>query len=685
MTIQELKDLVRLKIAGQGTMVDAGGALPPVLNGILDTLAATQNVESVVVTVDGGEGTPSADATFADGVLTLAFHNLKGEKGDQGNTGSSVDYPFELVNNVTTDDATKALSAAQGVVLDNKISQLGQELPNKANVDGIYETLVAGGALSLVAKTAVESEFTFDQIPAAADDGRALLKNVKGNSLVWNQLIPSIDTFYATNASKTITGDICSFTATAQNGNVSVTKTGLVAGHKYLFSCAYKATSGVSVRFRLFGGYKDVYKTGTGSWEIYSEVFTQNSIGSNFAVWDTRASDWDEISFQHMMLIDLTQMFGAGNEPTSVAEFEKLFPQPYYDYNPGEIISNKTEGVKLVGFNQWDEEWEVGGINAATGTDINMQQIRSKNHFPILPNTAYYLKTPQNITVSFYDANKVFLGFSPAYYQKKDTVITTPLNAHFARFSVTDAYGTTYNHDICINISDANRNGEYEPYKTSTISLNLPTLTGKLLDAQGQPTGESVVINPEGMAGQGEWADYCIVEGEYITKIVKQTPRVAVDLGDLNYNKQAVTSSYPNGYFIVNPILQNKEVGNTNLLCSGYNIVADWGTDKSVRGSEGSANVYIKDSAYASATTTEFKTAMAGVKLIYQLDTPEIYLLDNPIPVPFQSYAGGTMMQLPQNGSEPTTAPMVMAAQYPMDVEAAVNHILQVLANNNLS
>lgn len=128
MTIQELKDLVRLKIAGQGTMVDAGGALPPVLNGILDTLAATQNVESVVVTVDGGEGTPSADATFADGVLTLAFHNLKGEKGDQGNTGSSVDYPFELVNNVTTDDATKALSAAQGVVLDGKISQLGQEV-----------------------------------------------------------------------------------------------------------------------------------------------------------------------------------------------------------------------------------------------------------------------------------------------------------------------------------------------------------------------------------------------------------------------------------------------------------------------------------------------------------------------------------------------------------------------------
>lgn len=40
-----------------------------------------------------------------------------GPQGPQGNTGSSVAYPYELVNNLTTDDATKGLSAAMGVVL----------------------------------------------------------------------------------------------------------------------------------------------------------------------------------------------------------------------------------------------------------------------------------------------------------------------------------------------------------------------------------------------------------------------------------------------------------------------------------------------------------------------------------------------------------------------------------------
>ena len=39
-----------------------------------------------------------------------------------------MDYPYELVNNLTTNDATKGLSAAQGKVLDGKISQLDQDI-----------------------------------------------------------------------------------------------------------------------------------------------------------------------------------------------------------------------------------------------------------------------------------------------------------------------------------------------------------------------------------------------------------------------------------------------------------------------------------------------------------------------------------------------------------------------------
>lgn len=45
----------------------------------------------------------------------------QGPEGPQGNTGASVDYPYELVNNLTTDDATKGLSAAMGKKVGDEI------------------------------------------------------------------------------------------------------------------------------------------------------------------------------------------------------------------------------------------------------------------------------------------------------------------------------------------------------------------------------------------------------------------------------------------------------------------------------------------------------------------------------------------------------------------------------------
>lgn len=85
---------------------------------------ATPNITIGTVTT-GEPGDPAAASmtgTPAAPVLNLTIP--KGQKGDQGNTGSSVDYPFELVNNETTDDATKAHTAAGAKRLKDEISQL---------------------------------------------------------------------------------------------------------------------------------------------------------------------------------------------------------------------------------------------------------------------------------------------------------------------------------------------------------------------------------------------------------------------------------------------------------------------------------------------------------------------------------------------------------------------------------
>lgn len=59
---------------------------------------------------------------------------FRGPKGEQGNTGSSVAYPFELVNNLETDDNTKALSAKMGKKLGELISLCGS-----GKIKGLYD------------------------------------------------------------------------------------------------------------------------------------------------------------------------------------------------------------------------------------------------------------------------------------------------------------------------------------------------------------------------------------------------------------------------------------------------------------------------------------------------------------------------------------------------------------------
>ena len=57
-----------------------------------------------------------------------------------------------------------------------------------------------------------------------------------------------------------------------------------------------------------------------------------------------------------LQLFDLTEMFGAGNEPKTVAEFKAKFPNDYYPYSPScfvtsfdeKIICNSKDGNKYV-------------------------------------------------------------------------------------------------------------------------------------------------------------------------------------------------------------------------------------------------------------------------------------------------------------------------------------------------
>lgn len=83
---------------------------------------------TVNVTVNNTTGTPSGSASFQNNQFSFEFSGIKGE---QGNPGSSQDYPFELENSLNG-GTSKALTAEQGKVLDGKVTQLGQKVDELA-------------------------------------------------------------------------------------------------------------------------------------------------------------------------------------------------------------------------------------------------------------------------------------------------------------------------------------------------------------------------------------------------------------------------------------------------------------------------------------------------------------------------------------------------------------------------
>lgn len=76
MTTEEIKNLIDQKIAGQGTMVDVGGALPTILKEIVD-MAGQGGAAPLVLTGNLPTGESILNACEAVGLTSDAFSALK--------------------------------------------------------------------------------------------------------------------------------------------------------------------------------------------------------------------------------------------------------------------------------------------------------------------------------------------------------------------------------------------------------------------------------------------------------------------------------------------------------------------------------------------------------------------------------------------------------------------------------
>ena len=331
------------------------------------------------------------------------------------------------------------------------------------------------------------------------------------------------------------------------------------------------------------------------------------------------------------MVFDITQMFDTSvANAMTVDTFRVLFPNSHYAYDSGSLQSVCVASKKVVGFNVWDEEWELGYYDITNGTPTaSVNNIRGKNRIRIIPNTTYYLKAADYtfvddiMRVCFYNADDVFIG-SNASASITNGTIETPSNSYYMRFHLSSTYGTTYNHDICINISRTTgspKNGDYLPYESHSVNYDHKTLRGifklqnnKIVADGDVQSWDGVLTRKYGIVDLGSltWG-YEISSGHGRFKGGTSAQMAKPSDGANCFTTKYIANTSPLGNNAIDKAICTFSV-------SGYYVL-------------------IRDDFYTDAAT--FKTAMSGVYLIYELATPTTET-STPFENPQISYVGGT-------------------------------------------
>lgn len=345
-----------------------------------------------------------------------------------------------------------AAALAEALTATSKANGVSRELDDKADIDGDYEGLTAGHSLlsenldsniKIADKTLYSFRTTAGGEEVAA---RCYEKSIVGGDVAVNQKCPAItgNTYATTNTdlvSTSILSNVFDNTST----------------HIWLFIFRFSAVSAnCKVRIRYPFLSPDYTSAGT-------KYAIKNTLNSDDLRIQYKSTDGEEASVTFpndwFDAIDLTQMFGSAtanyiftleqNEGGSGLAWIRSYgflTKDHYAYNTGSLLSVKTSGKKVSGFNLY---------NSTSGTAklIGGQQCQITGTYTLLA----YEDINGNAETITPDGNGKF----------------TPTND--GTLSVMGGNAT----DTCVHfVWDGERDGEFEPYEATTYACDNIDLHG---------------------------------------------------------------------------------------------------------------------------------------------------------------------------------------------------------------
>ena len=465
------------------------------------------------------------------------------------------------------------------------------------------------------------------------------VKSVGGKSVVWNQIF---EAYSGTNNGVTVTTEAdgtITLNGTAESSYIyfkSLSSAQNKIGKYILKLLILNNPDSVTMRYAYFNRTisTPTVDKGTASALINQtakDIELQKVAGlSGF----TTGTVFNDVKIK-IQVFDLTQMFGTGNEPATVEEFEAMFPNDYYPYNEGEIVSAGVTEVVEQGKNLFD-------YTDKTHYGANISKVE---------NGIIYTKglTTTVLNVPTIAGNKYTLSFK---------VKSNVANQGGLRWSIQKGKNTSYAHDSSLIKSEVGyaANTEYQAVATfvaDTDFVSLCTIVGIVYDVQLElgdtatdysPFYQTAYQIPESirnLPGYGWSAGTAKNYVDYENKRYVQCVG-SVDLGTLDW-KINTTSGVGKHFYAPADHLNFKYLGAFgttiyNALCSKYRTVARNShvfVDKTlaIDGVIVVSQIQVKDTAYPNVTA--FKQAMQGVMLYYELESPIVTDISTLIPDDF--------------------------------------------------
>lgn len=479
-----------------------------------------------------------------------------------------------------------------------------------------HPKMTVGYAKNLIMPdTPTEQEFNFRQSGGGViEDGVAVIDKVKGNSVVWNQLARALtgtnySDNYFNNCTNTFVDNVVKSVMDVYIFGLQMNQAShAIASHRYLCLAEAKADSDlIVVSPNLMCPFSVSNNIGT-DWNQYSRIVTDYSDFLGWFFVHTNSTSGGNVYIRKYRVIDLTQMFGAGNEPTTYEEFLSRKPKvaDEYAYNEGTIVNNKVEKMVTTGRNLCPY-LERGTLSIYNGSEVP-STTRVRTPFIPISNKHSYCTMLNKWSIRngcFYDRNKNFI--SSGYPSTINGVLDSsaiPANAAFCRLIYSAQNGAdvvTPSYDVFMFAvgNTTIPTTKYEPYEEHILDL---AWVKDIKDAEG------VKLFEDGTKSAGTAFDEA-TKGKAIKRIG------VMDMGKITWHKREDISP---SMFASYGVAPNNKIG----LCPIASINKNQYDATLVDGILYWMGTYIMMYNSKFTTIDDFVNFVSGVPIYYELAEP---------------------------------------------------------------